>query len=255
MPTGRREIYHHDPTDDGSGVSVVVCDEQQRNMVGLLVDLTPEGIGARFFPPDAPTLSLGDELAITLSSPELKATATTQVRVIEREDGQSTRDYELLFLDPEYVESQLLQLKGLFNRRNAYRVTPTLDLPAKAMVALERGQPSVKAYVRDVSMTGICLAMPHELELHRRAGVQAAIALTLPGMENPVALLADIRFRRLEGDAVVYGMEFVRRTTPEYAKIEDRIAAYVMTVQRADVARSRNRPSQKKSGPPLRTAQ
>jgi len=255
MPTGRREIYHYDPADEGASVSVVVCDDDDHRIVGLLVDLTPEGIGARFFPPHAPRLSLGEEMDITLSSPELKATATTRVQVIEREDGPQNRDYQLLFLDPEYVESQLLQLKGLFNRRNAYRVKPTLDLPAKAVVALEPGQPPVKAYVRDVSMTGICLALPRELELHRRADVQAAVALSLPGLESPLGLRAEIRFRRLDGDAVVYGMEFVRQTTPEFAKIEDRIAAYVMSVQRAEVARSRNRERYIGSGPPKRKAQ
>ena len=57
--------------------------------------------------------------------------------------------------------------------------------------------------------------------------IQVSITVDLPGSRRPVGLVGHIRYRRLVGDRIHYGIEFDAELSPGFARTEELLGKYV----------------------------
>ena len=122
-------------------------------------------------------------------------------------------------------------LSSLLGRRKDVRVRPDRQAPLRAVVRpVGQGGPVLRLPVSDISTSGISLRASPSEEAQFAAFWELEVALELPN-EKPILLITAVRYRRLSGPCVYYGMRFDPDATPMFPRKQDLIAAYVMRRQ------------------------
>ncbi|MHC4415811.1 MAG: PilZ domain-containing protein [Planctomycetota bacterium] len=232
MDIGRRAQYRVE-LDEAAGLRVTIPNPKGRPFVGRLLDVSADGAGARFQAPEFPELAVGQEVNLIMTSDRLKSSLKVAARVQHRAEEEGFRRYGFRFLRREQLEAQLSPaLRQLFNRRKAVRVSP--DTRSSVPTALEAapGGPSAKARLEDLSALGAGVSLEAEAEAVFATTTRVGISLSLPGCRDPVDLVGHIRYRRLVGARIHYGIEFDAALSRHFEQQQEAITEYVMQRQR-----------------------
>jgi hypothetical protein len=208
------------------GLRIQLSTPENERFEGLCRDLdsSHEGLVALVaFPPGrAPAISLGEKTLLTFQGGGLVSSIDAEGVPVLRSDDQSRRCYSFHLGD---VPRSMLML--LANRRGATRLPPRgsvrvnlLDLPKEAPSRVE---------LYDISATGLSILVGPVVEKLLLKQVRLRFSLMLPG-EEPMALAASIRHRRLFKSQFLYGLEFDGHM-PEFLRAQERLLAYLSVLR------------------------
>ena len=88
------------------------------------------------------------------------------------------------------------------------RVPPDPAHPVHVQVEAGPGKPAVEAKLHNLSMHGTGISLEAEAEQILSDTTNIVISILLPGTRKPVILMAEIRYRRLVGRRIHYGIHF-----------------------------------------------
>ena len=234
MDTGRRAHYRVQP-DESSGLHVTLENPGEAPLTGSLVDVSASGAGVHFAVPDCPELTIGQEVDLVFSSEKLgsrlRVAATVQHRAEEDDDA---RRYGFRFLQPQQLELYLPpNFRELFNRRRAWRATPD-PYGHHVPVTLQIGEDELPLEVRleNISPLGAGISLDPQLEHAFVKTTEVQVAVHLPDSRHPVTFEGRIRYRRLVGRSIYYGIEFDAGSTENFERQQAIVAKYVSKCER-----------------------
>lgn len=126
-------------------------------------------------------------------------------------------------------------LKGLFNEREAFRVSPDTRNPVTVELHLEDGaNTAIQGSVRDISLLGLGVSVPTDLLALHPALERVRASFVLPECQTRIQAAAQVRYVRADLDARTAHVG-LRLADPDRIPAEDRrrIQQYVMGRQRA----------------------
>ena len=82
---------------------------------------------------------------------------------------------------------------------------------------------------------GISALVLDEIESQLVAIWELKLSILLPGERAPFEMMGVIRYRRLLGSALQYGIEFDPQRTPSFQRRQQLIASYIMKSQRGTI--------------------
>lgn len=176
------------------------------------------------FPRDrAPILAIARQTAVAFSSADLQTPLTVRSRVVFRRDEEDKLIYEFQFspIDGE-------TLNAVFRRRTASRVKPAEVVAVMARIPGQDLTPGVSAMLNDISLTGMSLSMGSQGEMQLCGHDHLHLSFKLPNVDQPIELIGKVRYRRMYGTMIRYGVEYDAQATADYAAQEERIAAYMV---------------------------
>ncbi len=124
-------------------------------------------------------------------------------------------------------------LNNLVERRRSVRVRPDPYAPVDLIFQDEDGAACVHGFVRDVSDTGISVLVDPQEEQLLFSAWKLRLSVCLPGEDVPVEVVGIVRYRKLTGSVIQYGIEFDPEETAEFAHQQERLTAYVSSRQNA----------------------
>ena len=229
MNFGRRAEYRVELSET-TDLAVAVTTSGGSPVAGQLIDISASGAGIRFDAPNPPNLVVGQDIDLVFTSDTFKDPLQVAARVQHRaEDSQEgSRRYGFRFLEPQQLDTRLpADARRMFNRRQAVRVVPDTFEPVRVTLQPSEDQPPVEVRLLNVSVTGVGVSLQPALETEFADSIQVNITLDLPGRRRPVGLVGHIRYRRLVGDRVHYGIEFDAELSPGFARTQDLLGKYV----------------------------
>ncbi|MEC7232657.1 MAG: PilZ domain-containing protein [Planctomycetota bacterium] len=170
----------------------------------------------------APLLAVGRAVELELARRDSLGVARALGKVIHRRDAAGVRAYQFL-LGERTGEA----LADLLDPRRSPRLRPRPGEPVEATVRVPGdAEPLVTARVRDVSLGGLGLEVPWELEARLAEHTILEIGLRLPGEARVQRFKASVRGRFLGAGSVAYGLELARGAGVDRAAF-DALAAYI----------------------------
>lgn len=227
--TATRDAYRTTP-DELDHLSVALPTAEGQPVQGRIISLNFFGVSIGF-PRDALSpIPLGLEQTITFSSPQLKKPIDVKVRAQSRVDEDGIHRYDFDYVNQDELKSQLpAPLFRLFNQRKAYRVAPDEKAPISVTVkACDGDEREVVCRLVDISGTGIALMLDQAGEVALAATDKVALSFNLPNRPRAFRLEAWIRHRRVVGQEIRVGLEFVDGE-------QETIVDYVMVRQREEM--------------------
>ena len=155
------------------------------------------------FPPEAaPILPIGRAVLLGFRGGELEAPIEAIGRISYRHDGELTQVYHLRF-----GQKSRHLLGPMIEPREAIRVLPSDRESIEVLLTPPGGAEPIACYLRDISVTGLGVAVPlgHEAALAKVREVH--ITFELNGHE--VHVEGRIRNRGVIGSGIHYGIGFV----------------------------------------------
>jgi c-di-GMP-binding flagellar brake protein YcgR len=196
---------------------------------GQLMDVSAAGAGMRFKGDDAPNLAVGDEVELVFRSKKL--TLAVPARVQHRTEDDDGRRYGFRFLQPQKLAASIPPgARELFNRRRVNRITPDPMCPVPVMLSPYPEGPPVEARLQDISELGAGVSVEGSREEVLRDTLGVRVTIELPAA--PVQMVGLIRYRRLGGHAIFYGIEFDDELTDEWGRQVEAIERYIIMRQR-----------------------
>jgi len=235
MEQGRRAEYRvelSETTDLRIAISAPGCDEIRGN----LIDVSASGAGAVFEGPNPPNLAVGQEIDLVFTSGDFTAPVTVAARVQHRtedKDNDSSRRFGFRFLEPQQLNSCLpATARRYFNRRQTVRVAPDQFHPIGVTIepteqTSDDPQPPVEVRVLNVAVGGIAISLEPTLENAFSNTTSVNVVIKLPGIRRELALIGNIRYRRLIGQRIHYGIEFDPDHTERFSRKQDILGKYV----------------------------
>ena len=205
--------------------------------MGRLVDSSPCGVGVRFPvrfpPPNWPDLTIGQEIDLVFTSEKLNEPLTVAVRVQHRTEEAGARRYGFRFLQAEQLDAHLLlTFRKYFNRRKMLRVSPEPDDLVIVTLAAGHGEPPVEARLENFSASGAAVSLEAELDAEFAEATRVGFSMQLPKCRRPVNVTGNIRYRRLVGARIYYGIEFDPELSEDFARQQDIIEKYVTKLEK-----------------------
>ncbi len=212
--------------------------------LGQILDLSIGGLGLRFsldIPlPGCPDFTVGEDVELSFAADRFKRPLAVSARVVHRLDEGSSRRYGLQFTDRQQLENQVAtELFRLFNRRKTYRVEPDPDVPIEVTLEQRHAGVQVHAQVKDISVGGLGVRVPADVMAALGTSDRVKVAISLPGRQDPVILIGNIRHRRVAGEEIHYGIEFDLEQSEDPKRQQNAITDYVMKRQRATLRRAK----------------
>ena len=170
------------------------------------------------------------------SSDSFTGSVTVAARVQHRtedKDNDGSRRFGFRFLEPQQLNSHLpANARRFFNRRQTVRVVP--DQLEPVVVTIEPcdqdpGDPQPPAEVRllNISLGGISVSLEPTLETAFAGSTRVNLVLKLPGIRRELELVGEIRYRRLIGQRIHYGIQFDEERTERFGRKQDIMGKYV----------------------------
>ncbi len=232
---GRRSQYRVE-IDESADLCVAAPGRDGAPVRGLLMDVSASGAGIRFAGDEFPTFAIGQEVDLVFTSRRFSTPVTVAARVQHRseeldDDDEVTRRYGFRFLEPQQLEGTLpSELREFFNRRQMVRVAPDPSRPVSITVeprgAGGRG-PLLEARVYNISIMGVGVSLEAEAEQLLADTTEVTVTLQLPDVRKPISLDARIRYRRLVGRRLHYGLEF-DQTATQFKRKQKALSKYVV---------------------------
>lgn len=202
---------------------------------GRLVDASAGGVGVHVEAKSETAYRLGEQLSLQLSADQLPEPISAKVVVTRREDHDDGRSYGLELTDPDEFRSHLpAELVSVFNQRRVYRVEADPSHPIPVTVEGVDLPFELKAWLRDFSSEGISFrtALLAECALSKTDLVQTTFQLP---QSKPLTFGAKIQHRFINGDAICYGVTFLRSHTSDLLEKQAHIRQWVQDQQRKAV--------------------
>ncbi len=198
---------------------------------GQLMDVSAAGAGMHFTGEDAPNLAVGDDVDLVFRSKRLNLTVAARVQHrTEHEDG---RRYGFRFLQPQQFGAALPPgAREIFNRRRVGRIAPDPMCPVPVMLSPYPEGPPIEARLQDISELGAGVGVEGPREEGLRDTTEVRVTIELPDVA-PVQMVGYIRYRRLGGRRIFYGIEFDDELTDDWERQVEAIERYVISRQRA----------------------
>jgi hypothetical protein len=206
-------------TDPEGQVRRGSVEEVRRETSGLLMVVN-------FRPTQVAAHPIGEAIDLSFSGVSLRRPVRVRARVVCWTENEVLERYEF-----QFDEEASLALGPAFNRRGAVRVNPAPRAPIVAEIFTDEHWVEAST-VQDISTGGVSLLLhaedPGGLSSYR----QLYLRLRLPNDDEERFEVAGIvRFRRLSGAAIAYGIEFDAARTEGFAAKQGRVHAYVMRRQ------------------------
>jgi len=235
MEQGRRAEYRVELSDP-SELRVAIVSPGGEEIHGQLIDVSASGAGAVFGAPNPPNLAVGQDIDLVFTSDDFTGSVTVAARVqhrMEDKDNDGSRRFGFRFLEPQQLNAHLpAAARRLFNRRQTVRVSPDQFQPIG--VTIERCDteshelhPPVEVRVLNISVGGIGISLEPTLETAFAATTQLRLIVKLPGFRRSLELVGDIRYRRLIGERIHYGIQFNADATERFSRKQDILGKYV----------------------------
>jgi hypothetical protein len=194
---------------------------------GRVIDVEKSVLEVEFLEGSDPTLGITERVKLTLVGDDLPRPFTVHPRVISWSTSNAGSRYEFrLGLE----EAKPLAI--LFNPRAAFRVLPALHPIIEVEVQGIGQAQSVMATLKDISVSGISVLVSIDEErqkLFRSRKVK--LGLELPGVDDRLSLIGTVRYRRLVGSLIRYGIEFDPAATPSFTQKQQKLSEYVVQRQ------------------------
>ena len=235
MDQGRRAEYRVELSDT-SELRVAVVSPGGDETHGQLIDVSASGAGAVFEPPDPPNLAVGQDIDLVFTSDAFNGPLTVAARVqhrTENKDNDGSRRFGFRFLQPQQLNARLpAAARRLFNRRQTVRVAPDQFQPVGVTIepcdpGSDEPQSPVEVRLLNISVAGIAVSLEPTLETAFAATTHVNLVVKLPGVRRALELVGDIRYRRLIGQRIHYGIQFNADDTERFGRKQDILGKYV----------------------------
>ncbi|MHC4083142.1 MAG: PilZ domain-containing protein [Planctomycetota bacterium] len=228
MQSGRRAQYRVN-VDDTAELQVALLDTDGKPLAGRLIDVSASGAGVRFLGPGYPNLAVGQEVDLVFASEKIGPPMTVAARVQHRAEEQGARRFGFRFLEAQALDTQLSPvMREFFNRRRTVRVAPDPYQPVKVELRLEPEHAPLEVGLVNVSETGVAIRLEVGLDSTFADTTALWVTLYLPDIHRPVSMLGNIRYRRLVGEHVHYGVDFDPEKSRDFARKQGMITKYVL---------------------------
>ena len=172
---------------------------------------------------DAPTFATREraDLVFTGNGDIRLFVPKAQVVRCEYVPGQTTYTFEVR-------ETQWENIRESLSPRRSVRVSP--KEPIELEIDSQSGQ--LKGRVEDISETGISVTLDASLEAELLRLGPHSLRFSLSPGEEPIELLAKLRYRALEGESELRcGFEFDTQSNPDYRQTRWHVARFVWMQQ------------------------
>ena len=197
---------------------------------GVLVDSRVEGVNALVtvdFPRlEAPFLPIGEDARV-----EILATSSSEghefsgMVVFHGEDPFRHR-YQFQFGQKDHPV-----LSALEGRRGPLRVAPDARDRLDVELSSLAGESRARARLQDLSLGGLSVLIPREEEFRLADEWEFRLSFRLPHDDEPLEFHGAVRYRRLAGTHVQYGIEFDADGTRDFTQALERVSRYVKARQ------------------------
>ncbi|MHC4416380.1 MAG: PilZ domain-containing protein [Planctomycetota bacterium] len=229
MDIGRRAEYRV-AVDEATNLQVSVSTPGSSPSEGRFIDLSASGAGVRFVAPNRPELAVGQVVDLVFTSEKLRTPLTVAARVQHRaEEEEGSRRYGFRFLQPQQLDAHLPPaFREVFNRRKAIRVSPDPYEPVEVGLVPEGSEFPVAVQLQNISAFGLGVSLEADLEPTFAKTTRVGISMRLPDAREPVNLIGDIRYRRLVGARIHYGIDYDGESTEDFARQQEILGKYVV---------------------------
>lgn len=206
-----------------------------------VLEINGQGADLRFARESAPSLPLGQHATLAFRSPRFQKPVEIKAVAFSRIESEAARGYGFRFERTPELEATLQSIFSLVNQRHAHRVRPRMTesiavilgfAPGEEASVPRAGVRSAKGLLRDISLSGLGLAVPAEVEISFANVEIVSVAPQLPGASGSLPLVGWIRNRRFDERQVTYGIEFDAERSEDYDARHKEIVEYVMRRQR-----------------------
>lgn len=203
-----------------------------------VADVTGRGASMRFTKGTAPQAAKGEELELSIDTPNLRGQARISATVVFCGESTTERLFGLSFTAiDEFGRRSSEHFFQLFNRRGAYRddiLRPVYQAAAMVMPLEARDNSNLffPVDVRNISATGICLDVDYEADRFMSGANKVRLALTLPGKHAPRDIITSLCYRSVIEGKIYYGGHYEWTETPQARLILEDLTEY--TLERFD---------------------
>lgn len=184
-----------------------------------------------FLRKSAPILPIGCQVGLSVFGPDLAEPLVVRGRVAHRRDFDETITYQFQFA-PQDGEA----LNAIFKRRTASRIRPDEVIAVQVAIAGGTPAPALNSVLNDISRTGVSITIGTPAEARLCNATHLMLSFHLPGINGPIELAGRIRYRRLTGTTIRYGLEFAPQGRADHEKQVARVGDY-MTKRKHDVVK------------------
>ena len=171
---------------------------------------------------DDPLLALGERVMLVFPRSSLAGQLTASGRVIFARRDESSCSYQFQC----GLEARTV-LTPAINRREAFRVCTNPNAPIDVILGEAAGGARMEALLHDISVTGLSVLVPEENESDLHTLWRLGFSFKLPVVDEVLDFTGTVRYRRLMGSVVFYGIKFNEETTPDFARKQRIIEAYI----------------------------
>ena len=235
MDSGRRAEYRVELSEN-TDLTVTLPAADGSRVQGKLLDVSGSGAGVRFDTVDAPILAVGEHVDLVFDSGSFAGPVTVAAQVQHRTEDdahhEGSRRYGFRFLEPQQLDAHLpAEARRYFNRRQAVRVSPKPFEPIEVSLQAGEDAPPIDVRLHNISVSGVGISLEPALERTFADRTQVDISIQLPGSHRRMALVGSIRYRRLVGERIHYGIAFDSELTEKFARKLRGLARYVVRQQ------------------------
>ena len=231
MDSGRRAEYRVDLSEN-TDLSVSLPATDGSRVHGKLLDVSASGAGVRFDTADAPSLAVGQHVDLVFDSGSfagpLTVAAQVQHRMEDDANDEASRRYGFRFLEPQQLDAYLpAEARRYFNRRQSVRVSPKAFEPIEVTLRAGEDEAPIEVRLHNISVSGVGVSLEPALEMAFADRTRVELSIHLPGTRRPLGLVGSIRYRRLVGERIHYGIAFDTELTEKFARKRRTLAKYV----------------------------
>ncbi len=238
MQSGRRAQYRVN-VDETLDLQVALLGPDGSPTSGRLVDVSASGAGVLFLGPDFPSLAVGQEVDLIFASEKIGTPMTVAAKVQHRTEEQGARRFGFRFLEAQALDTNLPPvMRKFFNRRRTVRVVPDPAQPVRVELRVDPGDTPLEAGLVNLSETGVAIRLEAGLDSRFADTTALWVTLYLPGARRPVSMFGDIRYRRLAGQGIHYGIDFDPETSRDFVRKQGMITKYVLKRELRSLRRS-----------------
>lgn len=203
------EVHLHTPEDELFHGRCTDLESTRDDLVAMV----------EFGSEQAPVIKLGERTNLLFRGGGLVAAVETEGLTLLRTDDGHRRCYAFRL---DGVAKTFLPLQG--NRRSARVSAKTVERVRIKLLELPGDAPS-EVGLHDVSATGLSILVAPSLERHLSKRVLLRLSALLPGDVDAIELAAVIRYRKLFGSALLYGLE-IDGHGPASVQAQDRFLVF-----------------------------
>ena len=233
LADNRRSAYRVRPITTDN-LALALLRDDTRHVPDEIADVTCGGASVRFAKYTAPSVTKGEEITVSIESPNLSGSTTISAKVVFTGDSTTERLIGLAFdATDEFTDRGSENFFELFNRREAYRGvdTPSATDLAAAVMPIQSAHNNQLLYpvaVRNISATGICLVVTKGPDNFMRERVNIRLALRLPGHRSPYEIVTRVCYRTVADEKTYYGCHFDWQETPGAIPILEDLTDYTL---------------------------